>query len=88
MKGILREAEEWFRRWRSKNEAEPAPTVAVYLNDRDRPIFFTGLAVAPDSGSGAFVVSGLGYALPIYVLREDAIARIVVGEPGQSTIGF
>ena len=88
MSSILQEADEAFRRWKSMNATEPPATVAVYLRDHEKPIYFTGLTLAPTGGSGAFAISGLGYALPIHVLRDSDIARIVIGEQGQSGIGF
>ncbi len=88
MSSLLSEAAAALNRWRDLNAEEPPPSVAIFIRDLDKPIYFNGLAIAPSTNPGCSAVSGPGYSLPIYVIRESDVERVVIGETHHPPIGF
>lgn len=82
---IIVEAVAALNRWKSMYPDDPSPSVALYVRDLDKPVYFNGLAV---SGTGVISVSAPGYTLPIYVFRESDIERVVIGDSQRGPIGF
>lgn len=88
MNGLLSESVLALKRWIELNSQAPIPSVALYLRGLDEPLFFSGIAVAPSGSPECFAVSGIGYGLPIYIVRESEVDRIVIGDSHRSRIGF
>ena len=87
---LLLTANDALRRWRDANPDQSPPPVAVFSTLWDGPVFFTGLAIQPTPHPGVCAISGAGGTLPVYILRESDLVKIIIGESmvGSRPFGF
>lgn len=88
MSSLILEAEAAFRRWRQMHPDDPAPPVAVYLSQVDRPFRFEGLAVVPTVSESCFALTGLGGDEEVIVVRDADVERIVINRAKPESVGF